>query len=83
MTVEARELYCYVTGTKPFCDEIDKIIKEMKQTPNEEYYKARLRIAGVLGKAMSQYKHNFGYWFSYMDEDAVQYKILSEIYPII
>lgn len=68
MTIEARELYCYVTG---------------KQSPNEEYYKARLRIAGVLGKAMSQYKHDFGYWFSYMDEDAVQYKILNEIYPII
>lgn len=23
--MEQRELYCYVTGTKPFCDRVDKL----------------------------------------------------------
>lgn len=30
MTAEAKELYCYVTGVKPFCDQVDEIVGKAK-----------------------------------------------------
>jgi len=34
MTAEAKELYCYVTGVKPFCDQVDEIVGKAKTGSN-------------------------------------------------
>lgn len=34
MTAEAKELYCYVTCVKPFCDQVDEIVGKQKLVHN-------------------------------------------------
>lgn len=76
MTAEAKELYCYVTGVKPFCDQVDEIVGKAKT--GSQYHFIKFKLASVVGKAVQKY----GYRFEYMDQDAVIYKILSSLYPI-
>lgn len=80
MTVEAKELYCYVTSIKPFCDQVDEIIGKAKT--DSHYHFIKFKLASVVGQAVQKYNYDYGYIFEYMDQDAVIYKILSRLYPI-
>lgn len=80
MTVEAKELYCYVTSIKPFCDQVDEIVGKAKTGSKYHFIKFKLTI--VVGHAVQGYNNDYGYRFEYMDQDAVIYKILSRLYPI-
>lgn len=80
MTVEAMELYCYITGTKPFCDQVDEMVGKAKT--GSQYHFIQFKLASVVGQAVNKYNNDYEYRFKYMDQDAVIYKILSRLYPI-
>ena len=80
MTVEAKELYCYVTGVKPFSDQVDEIVGKAKT--GSPYHFIKFKLASVVGHAVQKYNNDYGYRFEYMDQDAVIYKILSRLYQI-
>lgn len=52
MTVEAKELYCYVTGVKPFCDQVDEIVGKAKT--GSQYHFIKFKLASVVGQAVKK-----------------------------
>ena len=74
MTVEAKELYCYVTSIKPFCDQVDEIVGKAKT--GSQYHFIKFKLASVVGQAVQKYNNDYGYRFEYMDQDAVKLAIL-------
>ena len=57
MTIEVRELYCYVTGTKPFCDQVDEIVGKAKT--GSPYHFIKFKLASVVGHAVQKYNNDY------------------------